>query len=276
MNRASATKTISAAVGAVFAVGFSLIARSQDVLVVPTDRSITVAEYTARGLPSLDKEWSTTDVKQAWEVLQALYAEDPALLPRYRSARSGPVFDKLLAQAFTMEAVFAAVGDVTFGELETISEEEPETITDLTLLSVYKLRPETGLLFDREMVEILAVSADQIVDMLKEMDGYTARTDKMLAEANASGREEIVDRIRERQRRFEETLASSEGLFLARLVDLVTLAEVQGITAAGSDSALAHADRLLSKAWDRLSEEARSSAKELLAAARAPEASRKQ
>jgi hypothetical protein len=255
-------------VGAVFAFGLWLTATSGDVLVVPTDRSITVAEYTARGLPSLDKEWSTTDVKQAWEVLQALYAEDPALLPRYRSARSGPVFDKLLAQAFTMEAVFAAVGDVTFGELETISEEELETITDLTLLSVYKLRPETGLLFDREMVEILAVSADQTVDMWEEVDDDTARTDKILAEADASGREEIVDRIRENQKRFEETLPSFEGLFLARFVDLVSLAEVQGVTAAARDSALAHADRLVAKSWNLLSSDGRGATEELLAAAR--------
>jgi hypothetical protein len=255
-------------VGAFFAFGLWLTATSGDVLVVPTDRSITVAEYTARGLPSLDKEWSTTDVKQAWEVLQALYAEDPALLPRYGSARSGPVFDKLLAQAFTMEAVFAAVGDVTFGELETISEEEPETITDLTLLSVYKLRPETGLLFDREMVEILAVSADQTVDMWEEVDDDTARTDKILAEADASGREEIVDRIRENQKRFEEMLASFEGLFLARFVDLVSLAEVQGVTAAARDSALAHADRLVAKSWNLLSSDGRGATEELLAAAR--------
>jgi hypothetical protein len=268
VNRASATKTISAAVAAFFAVGFSLIARSQDVLVVPTDRSITVAGYAARGLPSLDKEWSATDSKQAWEVLQALYAEDPALLPRYGSMRSGSVFDKLLAQAFTMEAVFAAVGDVPVGKLETILEQEPEALTDLTLLSVYKLRPETGVFFDRELVEILARAADHFVDMWQEMESDVGKTDEVIANADTSGREEIVARIRKLQQRSEETLASMEGFFLAKLVALVSLVDVPGLSPTAGDAVVAHGDRLVAKSWNLLSSDGRSATEELLAAAR--------
>lgn len=276
MGRVNATRTIGGVVVAVVTTVIPLVACSQDALIVPPDRSITEAEYSERGLPALDNDWSTEEWKQAWDLLQGLYAQEPSLLPRYGSPRSGPVFDKLLRHSFTMEGVLAALGDLRVGELESILEEEPETLNDLTLLGVYTLRPETGLIFDLELVEILAFTANETVDVWRDTNGHIEKTNERLAGADLSGREEIVARIRESQERLKEALASTEGLFLSRLVELISLSEVPGVSATAKDSALAHVDRLVAEAWDFLSEDGRAAAKEVLAVTRTAEVDRKQ
>lgn len=67
-------------------------ARTQE----PADRSLTVAEYEALGIPATDHRWSADELGTAVSLLARLAEKHPEQLPRYESARSGPVFHRLV------------------------------------------------------------------------------------------------------------------------------------------------------------------------------------
>ncbi|HEX8913966.1 MAG TPA: hypothetical protein VF796_16575 [Humisphaera sp.] len=58
------------------------------------DRSLAADEYVALGVPSYDRGWLADDMSRAASVLAA---QNPATLPRYGSARSGAVFDRIVS-----------------------------------------------------------------------------------------------------------------------------------------------------------------------------------
>lgn len=62
------------------------------------DESLADAQYVALGLPAHDHHWSGEDLHEAAVHLQALATTKPRSLPRYRSARSGRVFARIIAR----------------------------------------------------------------------------------------------------------------------------------------------------------------------------------
>ncbi len=64
---------------------------------VPVDQSLTPDEYIQLGLPAHDRSWSVEEMMRAVKVLTSLSQKDPRHLPRYRSERSGRVFDRITA-----------------------------------------------------------------------------------------------------------------------------------------------------------------------------------
>ena len=59
------------------------------------DESLTPKEYVNLGMPEPDRIWLSRDMEKAADVLTALVKSNPRALPRYRSARSGPVFARI-------------------------------------------------------------------------------------------------------------------------------------------------------------------------------------
>ncbi len=65
--------------------------------VVPKQQASTASvDYTARGVPSPDRQWLPADYNAAVEVLAKLSSEDPMLLPRYRGPGSA-VFARMVS-----------------------------------------------------------------------------------------------------------------------------------------------------------------------------------
>jgi len=62
------------------------------------DNSLSVKEYTDLGIPAIDKTWTADDYTKANKVLQEIVKTDATQLPRYNSAKSGVVFDRLTAR----------------------------------------------------------------------------------------------------------------------------------------------------------------------------------
>jgi len=62
---------------------------------VPPDYSLMPDEYIQLGLPAHDRSWEAEDMARAAKVLTSLFQSDPRRLPRYRSERSGRVFDRI-------------------------------------------------------------------------------------------------------------------------------------------------------------------------------------
>ena len=65
----------------------------------PADKSLSMDELLKAGFPAHDRDWVSTDVRAAAEILNAIAAKDATQLPRYRSERSGRAFERLTADA---------------------------------------------------------------------------------------------------------------------------------------------------------------------------------
>jgi len=59
------------------------------------DGSLTLEEYVEKGVPASDRAWAATTYKLAADALSKLAAKDVALLPRWKSPRSGPLFARM-------------------------------------------------------------------------------------------------------------------------------------------------------------------------------------
>jgi hypothetical protein len=107
-------------------------------------------------------------------MLWALWEEDPALLPRAHSRRSGAVFEKLLTEHF---ASYDLIPDID-QYLKMDEEGHRELVLNRALVSVYLPPAEPQLLFDRELVEIHAGMLDRQVEALRSI----ARASRRMAE----------------------------------------------------------------------------------------------
>ena len=61
------------------------------------DRSLPDSDYVAMGMPAFDREWIGDDFLTAARVLDSLATRDASNLPRYRSANSGAMFDRIVS-----------------------------------------------------------------------------------------------------------------------------------------------------------------------------------
>jgi hypothetical protein len=69
-----------------------------DILPVPVDRSLNADDYIQLGLPAYDRLWSGDDMVQAMRVLTIITQKDSGQLPRYKSNKSGEVFDRIVSE----------------------------------------------------------------------------------------------------------------------------------------------------------------------------------
>lgn len=65
----------------------------------PADKSLSLNELLAAGLPAHDRNWTSNDVRTAAQVLTAIARKDATQLPRYESTRSGRAFERITADA---------------------------------------------------------------------------------------------------------------------------------------------------------------------------------
>src|SRR5205085_2912368 len=62
------------------------------------DRSLSGEQYIARGAPPTTRPWTGKDYSLAADTLKRIAAADVSLLPRYKSAKSGAYFDRIISQ----------------------------------------------------------------------------------------------------------------------------------------------------------------------------------
>ena len=122
---------------------------------VPSDGSLSIDEYVSIGVPELDHPWSLEEQDQALDALARLDREQ---LPRYESKESGALFERLLES------------DEARGDLLTaaVSTAEELILGSRSARILYALKQDDALLFDRELLELIAQSATGIAESLRE------------------------------------------------------------------------------------------------------------
>ena len=157
----------------------------------------------------------------------------PALLPRYRSERSGALFDKLLAETLTQSAL--ARDDTAVP------------------LDVYAPSAERGVVFDREWVAIQHAVAEACLRVVGESAAVGAEVDGWLAGGEEGS--ESLDRLKgmaESQQRIREAYGRR---LLAAIEQLATLCELEGASLKARVEARTHAEELLNEAAPLLGDE---------------------
>ena len=150
----------------------------------PPDRSLTTVEYVRRGLPATDRAWAPTDYAVAVEVLRKLSAEDPSLLPRFGSPKSGEVFARLVSEDNL--GVLATETPIQ-GRLGIAS----DFLGSGKQLTLLYLEPSTSnLIFDSELAEVSGFLLRvwvQLSVLLNELNAGQEDSDLVAARMARSG-----------------------------------------------------------------------------------------
>ncbi len=134
--------------------------------IVP-DRSLSVQQYVALGVPPLERAWSYKDCAVAYKVLRDLPKEQ---LPRYGSKTSGKLF-KRMCSIDNFTAMLAANESLP-PQQRLRMEASCMSIASLTLAELYQ---GEGKQFDNEEVELLLLAARQML-VLKDSRSRAAGT----------------------------------------------------------------------------------------------------
>lgn len=248
--------------------GVAPTALAEPSFVVPEDRSLSVSGYEAKGMPPIGSDWGPKEARAAWNVLDELFREDPAQLPRFQSGRSGPYFDKILREAFTIDST---LGDLTMSEIDRLQDDDGlgAALATRSLVSFYRIREGSDLLFDNELVEIRAGAAKSILDGIIESRDSEGELEALLVAARESGDEERIaglDQIRESR---NEADSLAEKMFLWTIAELAVIGQVPGCSPRAADAAIVQIDRLLTASVDLVDSETQSAGVDLLEEVRA-------
>ncbi len=219
-------------------------AQKRALVEIPPDHSLVAEQYVARGLPDPAREWGAGELADALRLLDELAAEDPTLLPRFGSDRSGAVFDRILVESLT----FGSLGD------EVSSSPLP----------AYDFVPAAGLLFDRERVEIQRAVAAASLRVVEESAGAGREVDGWLTEAGGRGREGSAEQLRGLAASQLRIRDAYETRLLTAAEGLAGLCERETASLQARTEARTHAEAVLARAVPLLSEQAAGSAQALL------------
>ena len=116
--------------------------------VVAPDNSLGSAEYVSRGLPAYDRLWSAADYREAATALKAISAENPTLLPRSGSAKSGELFGRIVSLDNLISV--SHISDLSL----QVSTYMSIFISDGQLVTIYGTNTSSEHAYDREFIQI--------------------------------------------------------------------------------------------------------------------------
>lgn len=149
------------------------------------DYSWTVATYTKRGMPPIDRVWTVDDYNTMQSVMEKLTWQNRLHIPRHKSFHSGPVFARMFSdenlKPITDTSIpladRKALASGLFGAIQK-------------LIRFYSKPTSQGFRFDEDLVEILAFRLKIVRDLLRLSEEEMAAWPK-----DDPKRAENVDRI---------------------------------------------------------------------------------
>jgi hypothetical protein len=136
------------------------------------DHSLTLRQYQALGMPTLDHPWTAKDYAQAVSSLEAVRKEDPLQLPRRGSPTSGDLF----AQLCFGDGQPPASNSANALERATGSAERIQTL--LPIVQIYEAAAKQGHQFHSEMVFLMCRMLEEGSLMSSAIDAYIQEAGK--------------------------------------------------------------------------------------------------
>ena len=188
------------------------------------DCSQSVAYYTARGLPDLDRLWSEQDWKTVVRALTKIAREDPAALPRWQSPRSGVLFARLLAEVDRDPPAVSLSSPMYDSPFHRYYRLDRRNWVAINLFEIYFVRgrkrlPSTGDLaptLDRELAEITAAKLGLLTEALESLDAVEQKWVDAANSATGPRADRIAVRredFRERRQHWERYTAAMGNTF---------------------------------------------------------------
>jgi hypothetical protein len=128
---------------------------------IAPDNSLTLDEYIELGVPASDRTWTITDYPAALEAFGKLAKDESTKLPRYRSAKSGKLFDRMVAED---EGTAKALREQPLVQRLQHSEAVFEG-TRKTMLLYAESSNALQAAFDEELVDLMAACVRTRIDL---------------------------------------------------------------------------------------------------------------
>ena len=157
----------------------------------PFDESLSPNEYEKLGLPPVAEDWGAAQRTRARSVLRELVTVHPERLPRFESAVSGAVFQKLLDEEVHRRGeIEGALGSLTGNQMKKMDDQDfAELIQGDSLEWIYSPDTTGGLVYDREIVQIASGRLVALIANRFELDS----TRRKLEEEPLPGRDFATD-----------------------------------------------------------------------------------
>jgi hypothetical protein len=128
---------------------------SSKAIITAEDHSLALDDYVRMGMPSPERMWTPQDYERAGNILKVIAERDAHQLPRYASATSGKMFERItsrenLAAMLNENLPLEARVSLMVGYMENIN----------PILLVYFKPSNRGINFDAEIVEIMGLILD--------------------------------------------------------------------------------------------------------------------
>lgn len=198
----------------------ALVGANGGQLTVPDDSSLTLTDYYDLGVPALDDPWNGEEHRDALSVLATVERRH---LPRHNSARSGELFERLVAtQSALVEWLWGKAGASanTFQQAESIP----------ALSRLYAHDRSDGLLFDRELLEIYSEMLSNRIAALEELDERDRKLQEMTADDDANEARETVGDLQRKRAQLRSDLEDLCIVFFARIIGLAEIEETSSST----------------------------------------------
>jgi hypothetical protein len=156
-----------------------LAAASASAQLYPADNSLTTDEYVALGLPSIERKWSGVDYELAAALLDSIRRADITQLPRFESARSGPVFAWMTSpENFVPPGDSMVTRELLYAWMLSLTQHSPK------ILMTYASSNEKGAILDDELSEltghvllVMRRLIEVMMDLLEERGGLEVLDD---------------------------------------------------------------------------------------------------
>ena len=233
-------------------------------VMVPPDESLTLAENRRQGIADLESDWTKEERATARSILRNLADQTPTQLPRFASARSGRLFEKLVHEEFDRrEDLEGPIGELTGNDINQLGDAGVTRIVRRDSLAQIYAPDSTGcLLFDREAVELSSQALAQIWRWRADIETHLGEVEHM----NSSRSNEFVSR-------YQAMIALSDGVLVQLFSQISAFAVSEHFSSAAKDDAVGHLMNWVPKVAPSLAPEPRAHLDGVLqAVSKAPDA----
>lgn len=139
----------------------------------PPDHSLNTSEYLDAGVPAIDHPWTGIELTETLRVLKSISQSDASRLPRYKSDRSGDVFERI-----TSEENRKPFSDESRSAKDRLSDSITYIDASNQMTNMYFEAAQSQAVGGEEVVELVGSNLQLAKAIVKAIDEYVPTLDK--------------------------------------------------------------------------------------------------